>query len=209
MQLDGMLSFSDNDIKAIVRLSGVNKVHALQQRLQIANITGVRFVDIKQGSSDAVGQFRGEAVERIIWACGFILVALWLGLRDGKRLLKVVLPVVGAVAVAAAVPLIMGAQLNLFNLVSLLLVAGIGLDYSLFFSRDGDETQETLHALMVCCISTTTVFAILSTSAIPVLHSIGVTVFSGVLAAFILAWTFSRSTYNKQIDKSLESDAKA
>jgi predicted exporter len=82
--------------------------------------------------------------------------------------------------------------------VSLLLVAGIGLDYSLFFSRLGSvaENNETLQALLVCCISTSTVFVMLSASSIPVLHSIGVTVFSGVLAAFSFSWLFSRNTDN-------------
>ena len=196
-QLDGLLSFSATGVGGIVRLSGVDgsagQTAALQSRLQAANIRGVRFVDIKQSSSEAVGQFRAEALMRIVWAGALIVLALWFGLRDFRRVAKVILPVAGAVTVAAAVPLAMGVPLNLFNLVSLLLVAGIGLDYSLFFSRRQTDQISTLHALLVCCISTVTVFAILSSSAIPVLYAIGMTVFSGVLAAFVLSWVFSRN----------------
>lgn len=184
---------------AIIRLVAVSEPQALQRRVAGAGITGLHFVDLKQASSDAVGRFRTEALQRVLWASGLILLALWLGMRHLPRLLRVVAPVAAAVVVAMAVPLLLGASLNIFNLVSLLLVAGIGLDYALFFSRpdeDGDR-QATLHSLLVCAVSTASLFAILATSAVPVLHSIGITVAVGIVSAFCLSWIFSRSTQSE------------
>ena len=198
LRYNSLISVSENEVLGLVRLIGVKQASQLQQRLNDSQIEGLRFIDIKQSSSELVGQFRAETVERISWAVALIVLVLFLGLRDLSRVLRVLIPVTCAVVVAAAVPLISGVSLNLFHLVSLLLVAGIGLDYSLFFSRLGSvaENNETLQALLVCCISTSTVFVMLSTSSIPVLHSIGVTVFSGVLAAFGFSWLFSRNTDN-------------
>lgn len=122
-----------------------------------------------------------------------MLVALWL--RDALRWLKVMTPVLLSVAVSVTVVLATGVGLNLFHLVSLLLVAGIGLDYALFFSLPHeklDDRRQTAKSLMICCFSTVVVFSLLAVSDIPVLHSIGLTVASGALAVFGFSWLFTR-----------------
>ena len=72
-------------------------------------------------------------------------------------------------------------------------MAGIGLDYGLFFTRHehGLEALRTLHALMICAISTVVVFVMLALSGIPVLHAIGTTVSAGVISTFILSWALN------------------
>ena len=60
-----------------------------------------------------------------------------------------------------------GVHLTLFHLISLVLAAGLGLDYALFFEHAADDAadqQRTLHALMVCSPTTLLVFALLSFS---------------------------------------------
>ena len=55
-------------------------------------------------------------------------------------------------------------SLNLFHLIALVLAAGLGLDYALFFERAADDPAEqrrTLHAVLVCSLSTLMVFALL------------------------------------------------
>jgi predicted exporter len=88
-----------------------------------------------------------------------------------------------------------GMPLDLFHLMSLVLAAGLGVDYALFFERsegDRDERLRTLHGVLVCSVSTLMVFALLSLSSIPVLRSIGVTVTLGVVMNFVLALALSR-----------------
>ncbi|MDX1335491.1 MAG: MMPL family transporter, partial [Gammaproteobacteria bacterium] len=193
LKLDSLF-LGDGQRVGLVHLSGVSKPQAFMNRVQNSGLTGLEFVDLKSETNRMVNGFRDEAVNRIVWASLLILVVLALGLRSLRRLIQVVLPIVLAVAVSASVPLLLGERLNLFHLVSMLLVAGIGLDYGLFFSRrDRSEIRgRTLHALLICAVSTLVVFAMLATSSIPVLHAIGITVSSGVAATFLLAWLFSR-----------------
>lgn len=110
-------------------------------------------------------------------------------------MLHVVLPVTSAIAVSVAVLHVSGERLTLFHLTALLLVLGIGIDYSLFFTRReaSTERRQTGHALRVCAISTLTVFGILAFSSLPVLHAIGLTVFIGVLASYGFAWLSAAS----------------
>jgi predicted exporter len=85
-------------------------------------------------------------------------------------------------------------QLTIFHLVALMLVVGIGIDYSLFFSRQEASTEDsrrTFHALAVCALSTSSVFAILASSAIPVLNAIGLTTAIGVIVSFLAAMVLS------------------
>ena len=89
-----------------------------------------------------------------------------------------------------------GVELNLFHLVSLILAAGLGLDYALFFDHAGDDHAEqlrTLHAVIVCSLTTLLVFALLATSSIPVLRAIGGTVALGVAFNFVLALLIVRA----------------
>ena len=88
-----------------------------------------------------------------------------------------------------------GIELTLFHLVALILAAGLGLDYALFFEHAGDDYEDqlrTLHALIVCSLMTLLVFFLLALSSIPVLRAIGVTVTLGVVGNFVLALLIAR-----------------
>ena len=90
----------------------------------------------------------------------------------------------------------LGVELNLFHLVSLVLAAGLGLDYALFFDHAGDDRDEqlrTLHAVIVCSLTTLLVFSLLALSSIPVLRAIGGTVALGVAFNFALALLIARA----------------
>ncbi|MNV83125.1 hypothetical protein D3C71_1769070 [compost metagenome] len=60
----------------------------------------------------------------------------------------------------------------------------------MFFDHAGDDRAEqlrTLHAVIVCSLTTLLVFALLGLSSIPVLRAIGATVALGVAFNFVLA----------------------
>jgi predicted exporter len=194
IRLAGLVRPVDNQVVGLVQLSQVEHPLRMEEVMAEADVQGLRFIDLKRATNQIVDTFRLEAIDRILWASVLIVLILMFGLRDPVRGLRVLLPIILAVGLAASVPILTGHRLNLFHLVSLLLVAGIGLDYALFFSRSdsGKERLRTLHALVVCSTSTLVVFAMLAASSIPVLQAIGMTVTSGVLSAFILSWIFAR-----------------
>jgi predicted exporter len=117
-------------------------------------------------------------------------------LRSPARVLRVVTPMALTTAVILAVFQAAGIPLNLFHLISLILAAGLGLDYALFFERAPDNAAEqarTLHAVLVCAASTLLVFALLATSSLPVLRAIGMPVAIGVVSNFVLALLVTRA----------------
>jgi predicted exporter len=65
----------------------------------------------------------------------------------------------------------------------------------LFFEHaaaDRAEQRRTLHAVLVCSLSTLMVFALLALSDVPVLRAIGVTVTLGVIFNFVFALLLTR-----------------
>lgn len=194
MRLDSLLLHHDQGVAGLIQLVGVKNGGDLASLLGVSSREDLWLLNLPQAAGALVDQFRQAVLEKIFLALVLIglLVAIWL--RKPGRWLRVMLPVLLSVITAMAVVLATGTSLNLFHLVSLLLVAGIGLDYALFFSRpctDADDWQRTMHALTVCCISTVVVFSLLAISDIPVLQAIGLTVVSGTLAAYALSWLLS------------------
>jgi predicted exporter len=153
-------------------------------------------VDLQAASQSLLATYRDRLLKILGVALLVVALILGLALRGGQRWGWVLGTVVAALALTVALVSRLAGSLSLFDLVAATLVAGLGHDYALFFSRpprDGAEHRNTLHALTVCFASTLTVFGLLATSSIPVLHGIGITVAAGVVVAYTLAFA-GRST---------------
>jgi predicted exporter len=185
--VDGLLLQRDGHATALVSLGGIADVTAVER---IAHRHGARLIDLKQASESLVAEYR----ERVLWALALasVLLALtvWASLRSPARVLRVLAPMALTTLLILAVLRGLGIELNLFHLVALILAAGLGLDYALFFDHAGDARDEqlrALHAIGVCSVITFVVFSLLALSTIPVLRAIGSTVALGVLCNFVLA----------------------
>jgi predicted exporter len=151
----------------------------------------ILFVDVK---AETEGMLATYARATLFWAlAGGVLVLGMLALSLGSigRVLQVATPIGGALVVTLTVLTALGEALTLFHLASLLLLAGLAIDYSLFFARTGTDPDaaedDTLGAVLNCTVSTLLTFGLLAFSATPVLHGIGLTVSVGVASAFLLA----------------------
>jgi predicted exporter len=119
-----------------------------------------------------------------------------IALKAASRVLRVLAPMALTTLIIVTLLHAAGISLNLFHLISLVLAAGLGLDYALFFEHASDDPamqRRTLHAVIVCSLATVLVFALLSFSTLPVLRSIGTTVAIGVVSNFVLALLLTRS----------------
>ncbi len=190
--LDNLLSEEGGRSTGRIRLIGLDDSNRrLDSLIKEAALPGISVIKLKAGTNSLMEDLRREILQRIGWISGGILLLLLISLKSVKAGIRVVVPVVLAVLFAGLVPLLLGESLNLFHLVSLLLVIGLSLDYALFFNsinRNAKNAESVSASLLVCSISSLVVFAMLGVSGIPVLHAIGVTVASGVIAAFILSW---------------------
>ena len=125
---------------------------------------GITLLDLKQASEDLVAHQR----ERILWCLAvsavLLVIVVFVALRDASRVRRVLAPMALTTLVIVALFHAAGVSLSLFHLIALVLAAGLGLDYALFFEHAADDPAEqrrTLHAVIVCSLSTFLVFALL------------------------------------------------
>jgi predicted exporter len=157
--------------------------------------TEVPVLDLKAESERLLAGYRLETLRLTALGMGAIVLVLAFGLRNARAVLQVVLPVALALLITAAFLQLAGQRLTVFHLIAMLLVMGIGLNYSLFFDRpeqNGVLRRRMLFALFVTCATTLLAFATLAFSSNPVLHAIGLTVSVGALAAFLASAALAR-----------------
>jgi len=205
------LIFANNDQwTAIVPLSGLKQEEQILSWLSNQNNPNLSYLNITAASNLLINNYRSAAFDRIKWSSILILIVLVIGLRSFKQVGIAILPVLLAIILDVLILLLgFDERLTLFHLVALLLVFGIGIDYSLFFSRTNEAKHkrlQTAYALCVCALSTFTVFGILAFSNTPVLAYLGKTVALGVVLCFFSAMLLSQrqsspNTTNNQLTK--------
>ncbi|KRA82139.1 hypothetical protein ASD78_00795 [Lysobacter sp. Root667] len=196
----GLLLQRPGHATALVSLSGLNDPAAVAR---IATAHGAQLLDLKQASESLVAAYRGRVLWALALAAVLLAATVWIALRSPRRVLRVLAPMALTTLLILAVLRGLGVELNLFHLVALILAAGLGLDYALFFDHAGDDYAEqlrTLHAVIVCSLTTLLVFALLALSSIPVLRAIGATVALGVAFNFVLALLIVREPATMQGD---------
>lgn len=151
-----------------------------------SSLPGITLVD-KAGSVSRL--FRGYRQWGAVWLLGaFVLVYGVLCIRYGPRQAVVTLaPTLMAVALALGIFGHLGAPLTLFNLMALMLVLGVGVNYAIFLREGGVHAAATLAGVLLSAGTTLLSFGLLAFSSMPALSGFGLTLLVGVGIAVLLA----------------------
>lgn len=188
-RLASMLVNQDGRWYGLGALVGVRDPQALAHWADAQGGT-VRLLDLKTTSEQWVAAYRARILTALAGSAVLLVLAVTLALRGPRRAWHVLAPMTLATLLALATLRAAGIALTLFHLVALILAAGLGLHYALFFERDSDDPAErrrTLHATLVCVAAALLVFGSLAASSVPVLRAIGLTVALGVGYHFALS----------------------
>ncbi|MDR3228816.1 MAG: MMPL family transporter [Puniceicoccales bacterium] len=118
----------------------------------------------------------------VLLVCGFFVVRF--GVAAGVRCS---LPIIIAMTVALSAPALLGLPLNLFSILALVLVLGIGIDYTLFFANSGGGATTAMLSVSVCAATTQLAFGMLVLSSTPAIRGFGAVLAAGIFVAFVLA----------------------
>jgi len=196
LKLDALLGRSGAHWTLLIPLHGVRAPALLAAHFAERPLAGVSYLDVRAQTSRLVAGFRDRALRQMALGGALLSLVLLAVLRSLRRTARVLLPVVLALILDVTLLAAWGQRLSLFHLVSLLLVFGVSLDYSLFAHRAGTgdaatDSAAAAHALTLCMASTVLVFGLLAWSEIPVLRAIGLTVAIGVAAAYLLVFALA------------------
>jgi predicted exporter len=117
---------------------------------------------------------------------GVVLVFIVLLVRYRRHAWRALLPTVLAGLLALGVLGWLGQPLQLFNVLALLLLLGVGVDYGIFLIEQGGNSRAWL-AVCLGATGTGLSFGLLGLSATPALRAFGLTLLLGVVAAWLLS----------------------
>lgn len=169
---------------SVVTLAGVKDVQALEGIAQ--GHDGVSLVDRVGDLSAIFKSYRSQT----FWltAASYLVVTLLLIYRYGRKGAMSVIAVPAAAAfIAFGVLGYIGEPVSLFNVMALLLVLGIGVDYGIFFREAGGVKPSTLLAVAMSAATTILAFGLLAVSSTMAVHSFGLTLLIGITAAFLIS----------------------
>ncbi|MGF1754610.1 hypothetical protein L4C33_13545, partial [Vibrio makurazakiensis] len=183
---------------SVIMLKSIEQPLEFNKWLQsdTASQLGVTYLNKAEEISDLFKEYRTNIGELLCIALVAIFVVL--AIRYGwKHSVKMILPSLIAGIAALAVTTLLGSSLNLFNLLGLILILGIGIDYTLFFSEQ-KQSHSTLLAITLSALTTLLSFGLLALSQTHAIHSFGLTVLTGIFVAWLLAPIANQSTRFKR-----------
>jgi predicted exporter len=169
---------------SIVTLGGINDVDAL--RAIARDVDGVRLIDRIATISAVLHRYRvaiGWLLAVVYFVAGAVLSRRF-GWREVPSLL--------APSAAASLATLgafgwLGVPVNLFTLLSLWLVLGLGIDYGIFLRHGRTALSTAVLSVTLSAITTLLAFGLLAFSATPFIRSIGAT----LLVSITLSWLFA------------------
>lgn len=184
---------------SIVALSGVDHRNLAPLAAQAQGLDGVSWVDKVGEVSSVMGRYR----VMMGWVVLASYVAVWLLLwpRYRRHTWRVLAPTALASLLTLAVFGWLGQPLQLFHLLALLLILGMGEDYGIFLQEHPERHDR--HAWLAVCLSAASTllsFGLLGLSETPALRAFGLTMLIGIATVWLVAPCFGIATGDAEPD---------
>ena len=168
----------------IISLSGKITDSAVQQLTALSiNDDSITFVDRVKDISDLLENYRENSIIWLTLAYLFVFMVLLFRYRSRIWRIGLALAIVPALTLAIVSQIELG--INLFHLMALVLVLGIGIDMGIFLIET-NEANTTWLAVSLSAYTSLFAFGLLTLSNIPVLHHFGITVLIGLSLTWLL-----------------------
>lgn len=186
---------------SIVALRGLNYANNGLQRLAQASegLQGVQWVDKVSEISSVLGRYRAY----MGWVLGaaYLLVFALLLPRYRRHAWRVLLPTLTASMATLGLLGLAGQSLQLFHVLALMLLLGVGVDYGIFMQEHPDRRNATPWlAVGLSAANTILSFGLLGLSNTPALRAFGLTMLIGIALVWLIVPCFTSSEVDSQTD---------
>jgi predicted exporter len=180
----------------IVALRGVDRA-ALRELPQAAQgLEGVQWVDKVDEISSVLGRYRVYMGWTLLFS--YVAVYMLLYLRYRRAAWRVLLPTALASIVTLAVLTLAGQPLQLFHMLGLMLLLGIGVDYGVFLHERPARRGDTAWlAVGLSAVNTLLGFGLLALSSTPALRAFGLTMLIGTTLVWLCVPCFPNEAQSK------------
>ena len=182
----------EGSYRSLLMLRGVQGVESLSALEGAAQgLEGVIWVDKPAEISGLLQRYRISMTELLLLGHVLVLAALWL--RFGRKAWRAWMPTVLASLLVVGVLTVTGVPWQLFNVLALMLLLGVGIDYGIFLQEHEDDPHAWL-AVVIGAGSTWLSFGLLGLSETPALKAFGLTLMLGLPLVLVLAPLFRSDT---------------
>jgi predicted exporter len=192
----------------IVALRGVGKTSLPALRDAASGLDGLQWVDKVDEISSVLGAYR--------YYMSWVVLASFFGVygllypRYGRAGWRVLAPTALASIATLALLGITGQPLQLFHVLALMLLLGIGVDYGIFLQEQPDARDDSAWlAIGLSTWSTLLSFGLLGLSHMPALRAFGLTMSIGIAAVWLILHYFGTDKNDRGTEvQSLSSDSR-
>jgi len=178
------LTLENGESGVLVPVEGVKNSAAL--KALSTKHTGIAWVDRKSTFDELFAHYRHILTALLCVALAVIACGAMIRLGWRKGLISLV-PSILSLGCGLAVLSLSGHAVNLFSLLALVLVLGIGINYTLFFSNPRGTPLTSLLAITLAMLTTLLTLGMLVFSATQAISSFGIVLVSGIFTAFLLS----------------------
>jgi predicted exporter len=171
------LGKGDGQYASIVALRGIDYSALPVLRETAGGLAGVQWVDKVAGISSVLGQYRHFMGWVLAAAYGVVFVLLLPRYRG--RAWRVLAPVASASAITLALLGYAGQSLQLFHVLALMLLLGVGVDYGIFMQEEREHRAAPWLAVGLSAVNTILSFGLLALSGTAALRAFGLTMLLG------------------------------
>ncbi len=174
---------------SIVSLRGLNKAGLPELQFAAAGLEGVRWVDQVHEISLVLSRYRKYMSWVVLFSYAAVYCLLYPRYRSGAW--RVLAPTGLASVATLALLGIVGQNLQLFHVLALMLILGIGVDYGIFFQENSTQRHQAAWlAVGLSALSTLLSFGLLGLSMTPALQAFGLTMSIGIAAVWLIVPCF-------------------
>ncbi|HXV84610.1 MAG TPA: MMPL family transporter [Candidatus Binatia bacterium] len=176
---------------SMITVRGVTQTGLVPLQQAGAGLEGVRWVDQIDEISSVLGRYRRYM--GWVMLVSFFTVYCLLFPRYRGATWRVLAPTVLASVTTIALLGMTGESLQLFHVLALMLILGIGVDYGIFFQENPIQRPDTEWlAAGLSALSTLLSFGLLGLSKTPALQAFGVTLSIGIITVWLIVPCFRR-----------------
>lgn len=176
-------SFLMNETSSVVLLK-----HADKKLKHNAEKKGAIIIDLKKDISDRVKTCRRNCLKLLIPVVIFLFGAMSFAFKPKNTVLIILPSLLGGLFTLSLLGLF-GVDVNLFHVLSLFLIIGFSLDYSIFRFNDSGTKNYTASrtAVFISCATTVFSFFLLSVTSFKLVSSLGFMISCGLVCSYILS----------------------
>lgn len=150
----------------------------------LKGLDGVEYIDLQKNISNKIKDYRTRCLSLLLPIVLALFVVLSVVYKNLLKAIRIILPSFLAACFAISVVGLFLKEINMFHILSIFLIIGFGLDYSVF--RASGVKNSTL-AVSLSCATSVFSFALLACTSFKLISSLGIILSVGLLTSYILS----------------------